>query len=76
MALKYKATLYHTSEDADFLYVSQIKKDELSQPKPVDSTLLDARCHATAEKFFYNKMGWRRSDNLHIEIEKEPRIIA
>ena len=75
MALKYKATLYETPEITDFLYVSQIKQEELSRSKPVDTTLLDKRCYATAEKFFFNKKGWRRADTFHIEIEEVPRII-
>jgi len=75
MPLKYKATLYETPEITDFLYISQIKADELSRPKPIDTTLLDKRCYATAEKFFFNQKGWRRADTLHIEIEDKPRII-
>jgi hypothetical protein len=75
MALKYKATLYETPEITDFLYVSQIKQEEMSRPKPIDSTLLDKRCYTTAEKFFFNKQGWRRAETLHIEIEEQPRII-
>ena len=75
MSLKYKATLYETPEITDFLYISQIKQEELCRPKPVDSTLLDKRCYATAEKFFFSKKGWRRADCFHIEIEEAPRII-
>tara|TARA_R100001244_G_scaffold46032_3_gene41309 strand:+ start:496 stop:729 length:234 start_codon:yes stop_codon:yes gene_type:complete len=75
MSLKYKATLYETPEITDFLYVSQIKREELNRPKPIDSTLLDERCYATAEKFFFNKKGWRRGETLHIEIEEKPRAI-
>jgi len=75
MSIKYKAILYETPQDADFLYISQIKKDELQRPKPVDSTLLNKRCYVTAENYFFKTRGWIKNAYYHIEIEDNPRII-
>ena len=76
MALKYKATLYETPEECDFLYVSEAKQKELNKPKPIDSTLLNEKCFETAERVFFGKRGWVRGSRFHIEIEDMPRIIA
>ena len=75
MSIKYKALLYETPQDADFLYISQIKKEELQRPKPVDSILLNKRCYKSAENHFFKKRGWAKTDFLHIEIEDQPRVI-
>jgi len=75
MSIKYKAILYETPESTDFLYISQIKREELERAKPVDSTLLNKKCYATAENYFFKKRGWAKSDLFYIEIEDQPRII-
>jgi len=59
----------------DYLYVSDMKRKELNNPKPVDSILLDKKCFTTAEGIFYGRRGWKRTGDLHIEIEDQPRII-
>ena len=74
MKLKYKAILYETPEEMEYLFVSKGKRDDLNKPKPVDSVLLDQRSYSIAEKYFFNKRGWTRGGKYHIEIEKEPRI--
>ena len=75
MKLKYKAILYETPEQTEYLFVSNMKQRELNNPKPVDSVLLDKKCYSTADKYFFNKRGWTRDDRYHIEIEEEPRMI-
>jgi hypothetical protein len=76
MKLKYKAILYETPEQTEYLFVSNMKQRELNNPKPIDSVLLDTKCYSTADKYFFNKRGWNRNlANYHIEIEQEPRMI-
>jgi len=60
---KYKATLF--------------RLEHIDEPQvPVDSTLLDKKCYATAEKFFFNNRGWKKTEHFHIEIEDMPRFLA
>ena len=60
---RYKATLF--------------KLEYWDQPQvPVDSVLLDKKCYTTAEKFFFNKRGWKKAEHYHIEIEDMPRFLA
>lgn len=75
MKLKYKAILYETPEQTEYLFVSNMKQRELNNPKPVDSVLLDTKCYSTADKYFFNKLGYIRGDKYHVEIEEEPRMI-
>jgi hypothetical protein len=57
---KYKATLF--------------KQEYIDEPsKPIDTIL---RCFTSAEKFFYDKRGWKRAEHFHIEIEEMPRFLA
>ena len=76
MAIKYKAILYETPDECDFLYIPEAKAKELNKPKPVDSILLDKKCFKTAEGAFFGSRGWGRHERFHIEIEDMPRIIA
>ena len=75
MKLKYKAILYETRTAVDFLYLPEHKRRELNQPRPIDSVLLDTKCYSTADKYFFNKLGYIKGDKYHIEIEQEPRMI-
>ena len=75
MKLKYKAILYETREEVEYLYLSKLKQEELNKVRPIDSTLLDKKCYSSADKYFHTKMGWPRTDSLHIEIEDEPRVV-
>ena len=60
---KYKATLF--------------KQEYIDEPsKPIDSVLLDKKCYTTAEKFFYDKRGWKKAEHYQIEIEDMPRFLA
>jgi len=60
---RYKATLFE-----------QKVIDERAEP--IDTILLDKKCYPTAEKLFFNKRGWERTEHLHIEIEDMPRFLA
>ena len=45
MALKYKAVLYEErGREDEYLYLAEHKRKELTQPRPIDSILLDSRC--------------------------------
>jgi len=60
---KYKATLF--------------KQEYIDEPsRPIDTILLDKKCYATAENFFFDKRGWKRAEHFHIEIEDMPRFLA
>ena len=41
MKLKYKAILYETPEEMEYLFVSKGKRDDLNKPKPVDSSYIN-----------------------------------
>ena len=76
MKLKYKAILYETRTEVEFLYLPEHKRRELNQPRPIDSVLLDTKCYSTAAKYFFDKRGWNKNTaSYHIEIEQEPRMI-
>ena len=76
MALKYKAVLYEErGSEHEYLYLPEHKRRELTQPRPIDSILLDARCFTTAETYFFNKRGWAKLPSYFIEIEENPRMI-
>jgi hypothetical protein len=60
---RYKATLFKQE------YIDQ-------RAEPIDTILLDKKCYPTAEKFFYDKRGWKRGEHYHIEIENMPRFLA
>ena len=76
MALKYKAVLYEErGNEHEYLYLPEHKRRELSQPRPIDSILLDARCFKQAETYFFNKRGWDKSPSYFIEIEENPRMV-
>ena len=76
MALKYKAILYEErGREDEYLYLPEHKRRELTQPRPIDSILLDARCFTTAETYFFNKRGWTKLPSYFIEIEENPRMI-
>ena len=64
---KYKATLFKHDENVALGF---------SRAIPIDSILLDKQCYTTAEKFFYDKRGWKRAEHYHIEIENTPRFLA
>jgi len=60
---RYKATLF--------------KQEVINErAEPIDTILLDKKCYSTAEKFFYDKRGWKRGEHYHIEIENMPRFLA
>ena len=73
---KYKAILYETPVNCEYLYVPKAKVEELNKPKPVDSVLLDKKCYKTAEGIFFGRRGWERHEKFHVEIEDEPRVLA
>ena len=76
MALKYKAVLYEErGSEHEYLYLPEHKRRELTQPRPIDSILLDVRSFKEAEAYFFNKRGWSKLPSYFIEIEENPRMI-
>ena len=60
---RYKATLFKTACNGQ-------------DQRPIDSILLEKKCHTTAENFFFNKRGWKKAEHYHIEIDDLPRFLA
>jgi hypothetical protein len=73
---KWKAILYETPEIMDYLYVSKGRREQLNNPRPIDSILLDKKCFKTAESHFFGAGGWPKGEQFHVEFEEEPRITA
>lgn len=70
---RYRAVLYLTpDEDSEFLYVSESKRKELLQPRPVDTCYLKTRDYSEAENVFYRNRQWVQTDLLHVEIDRDP----
>jgi hypothetical protein len=57
-------------------YKATLFKSSLRSSTPIDTVLLEKKCHATAENLFFNKRGWKKAEHYHIEIENLPRFLA
>jgi hypothetical protein len=66
---RYKATLFKSEK-------SKLNPTSSWRTTPIDTVLLEKKCHATAENLFFNKRGWKKAEHYHIEIENLPRFLA